>query len=124
MSFYGEISNASKTNMVFDKVYANKKAMDEQAAFDNVFLGRFVLVEYDDNNFSYREGFWPELQEDGTSYIIYADGAKQHPFASYSEDPENKVYSLRKGDIVKVKENNDSSQQVDEIVVDEESKGE
>ena len=46
MGFYGNITNTSKTNFVFDKIYTNRKAMDENIATDGVFIGRYVLVEY------------------------------------------------------------------------------
>lgn len=47
MGFYGNISNVNKTNMTFDKVYSNRKAMDENCALDGVYTGRYVLVEYE-----------------------------------------------------------------------------
>ena len=56
MGFYGNITNTSKTNFVFDKIYTNRKAMDDaqrkidpntgQIIGDGVFIGRYVLVEY------------------------------------------------------------------------------
>lgn len=46
MGFYGNITNTSKTNFVFDKIYTNRKAMDENIAKDGIFIGRYVLVEY------------------------------------------------------------------------------
>ena len=50
MSFYGNISNAGKTQMSFDRVYPNRKIMEENAPTDGVFIGRFVLIEYDDTD--------------------------------------------------------------------------
>lgn len=47
MGFYGNISNVNKTNMTFDKVYSNRKAMDESCALDGIYTGRYVLVEYE-----------------------------------------------------------------------------
>lgn len=47
MGFYGNISNVNKTNMTFDKVYSNRKVMDESCALDGVYTGRYVLVEYE-----------------------------------------------------------------------------
>lgn len=47
MGFYGNISNVNKTNMTFDKVYSNRKSMDESCALDGVYAGRYVLVEYE-----------------------------------------------------------------------------
>ena len=46
MGFYGNITNTSKTNFVFDKIYTNRKAMDENIAKDGIFIGRYVLIEY------------------------------------------------------------------------------
>lgn len=46
MGFYGNITNTSKTNFVFDKIYSNRKAMEDNAATDGVFIGRYVLIEY------------------------------------------------------------------------------
>ena len=45
--FYGNISNVSKTQMQIDKIYKNRKDMDDAAHIDNVAIGRYVLVEYD-----------------------------------------------------------------------------
>ena len=47
MGFYGNISNVNKTNMTFDKIYSNRKSMDESCALDGVYAGRYVLVEYE-----------------------------------------------------------------------------
>ena len=49
MSFYGNISNASRTNLTFDKVYPNRMTMDNAVREDGVMIGRYVLVEYDDS---------------------------------------------------------------------------
>ena len=46
MGFYGNITNTSKTSFVFDKIYSNRKAMEDNAATDGVFIGRYVLIEY------------------------------------------------------------------------------
>jgi hypothetical protein len=48
MSFYGNISNASRTNLTFDKVYPNRATMDSAVKDDGVMIGRYVLVEYND----------------------------------------------------------------------------
>lgn len=45
--FYGNISASNRTAFTFDRVYGTRKVMDEQAGGDGVFLGRYVLVEYD-----------------------------------------------------------------------------
>ena len=57
MGFYGNISNAGKTNLTFDKIYPNRYTMLINAKTDGIFIGRFVLVEYDDHTFSRRRGY-------------------------------------------------------------------
>lgn len=46
--FYGKISNSNRSAFTFDIKYPTRYAMDTQCATDGVFLGRYVLVEYDD----------------------------------------------------------------------------
>ena len=47
MSFYGNITNTSRTQFQFDKTFPNRKIMEEFANLDGVYIGRYVLVEYD-----------------------------------------------------------------------------
>ena len=47
MGFYGNVKNTARTQFYFDRIYPNRKAMDSNAEKDNVFPGRFVLVEYE-----------------------------------------------------------------------------
>lgn len=49
MGFYGNISNNIKATFQFDKVYKNRKEMDENCTTDGVFVGRYVLVDYNDD---------------------------------------------------------------------------
>ena len=46
--FYGNISDTAKTTFSFDIIYENRTKMDEQADQDGVFLGRYVLIDYDE----------------------------------------------------------------------------
>ena len=48
MGFYGNITDASKTTFSFDYIYSTRYAMDEAVESDGIFLGRYVLVDYDD----------------------------------------------------------------------------
>lgn len=58
MAFYGRINNnQANTSMTFDKVYPNRTEMDKNAADDGVFVGRFVLVEYGDNDEEYSKNY-------------------------------------------------------------------
>lgn len=52
MGFYGNITNTSKTQFTFDKRYPNRVAMDNRASTDGVFVGRYVLVEYDEEPYA------------------------------------------------------------------------
>ena len=47
MGFYGNITNTSKTTFQFDKIYPNRLSMDANVNNDGIFIGRYVLVEYD-----------------------------------------------------------------------------
>ena len=49
MGFYGNITNTSRTQFQFDKIYPNRYEMDRNAQTDGVYLGRYVLIEYDNN---------------------------------------------------------------------------
>lgn len=47
MGFYGNITNTSKTQFQFDKIYSSRYDMESQARTDGIYAGRYVLVEYD-----------------------------------------------------------------------------
>lgn len=47
MGFYGNITNTSKTQFQFDKIYPNRYEMDNAKTYDGIYAGRYVLVEYD-----------------------------------------------------------------------------
>lgn len=47
MGFYGNITNVSRTQFQFDKIYPNRHEMEVGKLTDGVFLGRYVLIEYD-----------------------------------------------------------------------------
>lgn len=46
MGFYGKV-NRTDSNFVIDKIYPNRKTMDENINSDKVFIGRYVLIEYE-----------------------------------------------------------------------------
>ncbi len=48
MGFYGKIANSNKTAFSFDRTYSSRWEMDLACANDEVFIGRYVLVEYDE----------------------------------------------------------------------------
>ena len=47
MGFYGNITNTSKTQFQFDRIYSSRSAMENKMYTDNIYAGRYVLVEYD-----------------------------------------------------------------------------
>lgn len=47
MSFYGNVKNTTRTQFHFDRIYPNRHSMDSNAKKDNIFAGRYVLVEYE-----------------------------------------------------------------------------
>lgn len=108
MSFYGNISNAGKTQMSFDRVYPNRKIMEENAPTDGVFVGRFVLVEYDDNTYSHRTGFINFLptkdEELNGKYSVYTNAEFTIPFKLTESNDDG--YGLTQGDLVVAEYNN------------------
>jgi hypothetical protein len=58
MGFYGNITNTSKTQFQFDLIYPSKYKMTQMCPKDGVYIGRYVLVDYDaDPNNVIKEGF-------------------------------------------------------------------
>lgn len=49
MGFYGNITNTSRTQFQFDKIYPSRAEMDVGTYTDGIYAGRYVLVEYDSN---------------------------------------------------------------------------
>lgn len=47
MGFYGNITNTSRTQFQFDRTFANRYEMTVGQKTDGVYMGRYVLVEYD-----------------------------------------------------------------------------
>ncbi|MBE5925554.1 MAG: hypothetical protein E7270_00975 [Lachnospiraceae bacterium] len=47
MGFYGNVTNTDKTTFSFDLTYTTRIDMDKNADTDGVFLGRYVLIDYD-----------------------------------------------------------------------------
>ena len=49
MGFYGNATLDGKTILQFDKIYPNKKTLDEKCASDGIAPGRYVLIDYQYN---------------------------------------------------------------------------
>jgi len=52
MGFYGNITNTSRTQFQFDRVYTSRKQMDDSASEDGIYAGRYVLVNYEEDGAS------------------------------------------------------------------------
>lgn len=57
MGFYGNITNTNKTQFTFDRSYPNRAIMEERIATDSIYLGRYVLIEYDLDTHNTRDTF-------------------------------------------------------------------
>lgn len=112
MGFYGNITNTNRTQFVFDKTFANRAEMDgwiraekkdngtiewvetqtaeEAQEFvdnDDVFIGRYVLVDYD-----------KEALVDVPYRRVYADKDKQYFYFSKDLSPSTIVRSFKDSD--------------------------
>lgn len=66
MGFYGNIKNTSRTQFTFDKIYPNRREMDNAVNTDGIYAGRYVLVEYDTD--FHRDNFTQAILKDGILY--------------------------------------------------------
>ena len=98
MGFYGNITNTSKTNFVFDKIYTNRKAMDSNINKDGIFIGRYVLVEYGEiTEDSFIRAYGP--QTDGY-YHISNDNEVTTRILYTTEPIPSKDNYIKKGQII------------------------
>ncbi|MBO7535627.1 MAG: tail fiber protein [Bacilli bacterium] len=96
MGFYGNITNTSRTQFVFDRTYSSRYEMDTKCSSDNVYAGRYVLVEYDtDASFDiYKQNYY---FVDG---VMYTQVNKCHNFFSGIIDSARvEVGEIKDGDI-------------------------
>lgn len=82
MGFYGNITNTSKTQFQFDKIYSNRYDMERSIGFDGIYAGRYVLVEYDQ-----------ELNRDDYLHIYIINGV------IYKEDKADYNLQVRPSDV-------------------------
>ena len=83
MGFYGNITNTNKTQFTFDRSYPNRATMEERIATDSIYLGRYVLIEYDLSN---------EASLDTFSRLFYRkSGSADEFFTSPNFEEETRV---------------------------------
>ena len=71
MGFYGNITNTNKTQFTFDAIFSSRYDMENNIGGQEIYVGRYVLVEYDSTN----------------SYIkIYKDGDNFYSIPNHKQD--------------------------------------
>lgn len=114
MGFYGNIVDIEKnSSFTFDKIYPNRKYMEESASTDGVYLGRYVLIEYDTDysSFDYKRAYLKE--NDITLYesipLYSSSGAGKETKIMYSATQNtfhgDLIYVITKGTLVYVSQN-------------------
>lgn len=78
MGFYGNITSATKVGFSFDKIYPNRRDLETYCKTDGVYLGRFVLIDYDQDDENIRRVYSPANVTSETK-ILYADEACSIP---------------------------------------------
>lgn len=73
MGFYGKVTNTSKAQFSFDKIYNNRLAMDSAANTDGVFVGRYVLVEYGNNETADQTGAYQNVHLDSLEDVVVGE---------------------------------------------------
>ena len=86
--FYGNINNINRSQFHFDKIYTSRAEMEDNINKDDVYVGRFVLIEYgnsndfnenikidtDKYNKSFDSTVWQKVNKDGIdSYVMIAE---------------------------------------------------
>lgn len=69
MGFYGNITSATKTGFSFDRIYPNRRAMEINTKSDDVYIGRYVLVDYDSTD----ENIPCVYKKDSEDKFLYLD---------------------------------------------------
>ena len=83
MSLYGNITNLSRSHFQFDKIYPNRYTMDSGLVKDEVFAGRFVLIEYDiDGEFSESDVLIGYKKESDDNIYVDVDCTKPYYYAT------------------------------------------
>ena len=83
MSLYGNITNMSRSHFQFDKIYPNRYIMEQNLVTDEVFAGRFVLVEYDiDGEFSESDILIGYKKESDDNIYVDVDCTKPYYYAT------------------------------------------
>lgn len=115
MGFYGNVSSSNKTAFSFDITYSSRTLMDTNAQTDGVFIGRYVLVEYDappisayyktDDRMFYNVSYSGgdnliSRPKDGQIYLDISQDHSANPFYVWRDnaEPSTTIYAYKVGD--------------------------
>ena len=88
MGFYGKVEHTDRLNFVIDKVYPNRKEMDANVNTDEVFIGRYVLIEYEQKG----QEVYLQLYKNPETMDFYFDPALNvQTRAKYTEDKDSET---------------------------------
>lgn len=87
--FYGNTINPSQFQ--FDKIYPNRKEMDENCSNDGVFIGRYILIKYDTNKEISRIYIGNE-KENGKFYGYTSKNKEERTKIIFNEQLESNFY--------------------------------
>lgn len=106
MGFYGNITSATKTGFSFDRIYPNRRAMEINTKSDDVYIGRYVLVDYDstDENIPF---VYKKPNDEGNKFL-YLDKECQNKVLYEStgevqEGEQKPATGISTGDFVQIK---------------------
>ena len=104
MGFYGKV-NRTDSNFVIDKIYPNRKTMDENVNSDEVFIGRYVLIEYEQKG----QETYLQLYKDPETMDFYFDSnLNTETRAKYTENKDLEIgdYFIEFHEIIYILDNN------------------
>ena len=110
MGFYGNVSSSNKTAFSFDITYSSRTLMETNTQTDGVFIGRYVLVEYDAppisayynptdglfyNTSNYGTPNLIKAPKDGQIYLDISQDHSPNPFYMWKDDgtPQKTIYT-------------------------------
>lgn len=116
MGFYGNITNTSKTQFQFDKIYPNRITMTNECLSDGVYPGRYVLIEYGSSENPYKSIYlYNGKAYAGLEGFMYDDIETKQTIQIYTQPAAGLEYKIVSSDYV-AKNEADLFLKADEIV--------
>ena len=114
MSLYGQVKRVPTNVFQFDRVYPNRKAMEDAAKTDGVYIGRYVLIEYGTR---YKLFGSAEPRENETNYYNL-DDPTQVPTNNSQESNSGESQENDNDSQESDNNTNNDSQESDEVITD------